>query len=35
LGGSLEIKPNQPGTMIIATIPLKEEELDDRPAAAA
>ncbi|HKF21920.1 MAG TPA: histidine kinase [Candidatus Angelobacter sp.] len=35
LGGSLEIKPNQPGTMIVATIPLKEEELDDRPAAAA
>jgi signal transduction histidine kinase len=35
LGGSLEVKPNQPGTMIVVTIPLKEEEQDDRPAAAA
>ncbi|HMF89663.1 MAG TPA: histidine kinase [Candidatus Angelobacter sp.] len=41
LGGSLEIKPNHPGTAVVVTIPLKEDEAeaqerpDDRPATAA
>ncbi len=33
LGGSLEIKPNHPGTVVVATIPLVGP--DDQPATAA
>lgn len=35
LGGSLETRRNDPGTVVVATIPLKEEEQNDRPATAA
>ena len=37
LGGSLEIRPNHPGTSVVATIPLTEEDekRNDRPAIAA
>jgi PAS domain S-box-containing protein len=37
LGGSVEIRPNHPGTTLVATIPLtkEDEEQNDRPQIAA
>jgi two-component system NarL family sensor kinase len=37
LGGSLEVRPNHPGTAVVATIPLtkEDEEQNDRPRTTA
>jgi signal transduction histidine kinase len=37
LGGSLEIKPNDPGTTVVATVPLtkEDEEQNERSRIAA